>query len=58
MGKCSSRDWRLSVIRIPRLGKELDPLVDGTMEVLEGEGINLGVRGGGRFLAELEDQMR
>ena len=58
MGKCSSRDWRLSVIRILKSGKELDPLVDGTMEVLEGKGINLGVRGGGRFLAELEDQMR
>jgi len=57
--KCSSRDRRLSVIQILGLGKELDPLVDGAPEVLEGEGIDPGVRGsGGRFLAELEGRMR
>ena len=39
------RDWKFSVIQILRLGEELDPLIDGAMEVLEGEGIDLGVRG-------------
>ena len=44
----------------PYTGKGSDPLVDGTSEVLEREGIDEGFshRGGVRFRAKLEHRMR
>jgi hypothetical protein len=44
----------------PYTGKGSDPLVDGTSEVLEREGIDEGFtrRGGVRFWAKLENRTR
>lgn len=52
----SSGHWRQNVISILWIGQVLDPLIDGTSEALEREGIDEGVvrRCGVRFRAGLE----